>query len=326
MELFQFGDSDQKTTRLGLGLAALGRPGYINLGHGEDLSQNYDVEFMKTQTHKMLDKAFDLGIRYFDAAQSYGKAESFLASWLEDRKPQQPMVGSKWGYYYTADWSINADKHEIKEHTVDRLNIQWPVSKARLEPYLKLYQIHSATFESGVLKKNKVLERLTEIKSEGYIIGLSVSGEQQSAVIKEALKVVTDGQHLFGSVQATFNYLEQSAGDALREAHDFGLGVIIKEGVANGRLTARNDQANYYQVLDRIARDHGVGIDAIALAYILDKPFVNVVLSGAAQEAHLLSNSQALDIQLSVNEKEVLSVLKTAPEKYWKERSGLSWN
>ncbi len=48
------------------------------------------------------------------------------------------------------------------------------------------------------------------------------------------------GQLLFNSVQATWNLLEQSAGPALLEAQQRGMSVIIKEGMANGRLTNRN--------------------------------------------------------------------------------------
>lgn len=326
MEYEQFGDSGIIVSKLGLGLAALGRPGYINLGHGDDLGHNYDEKAMEAKTHAVLDKAIDLGITYLDAAQSYGKAESFLSSWLKGQSNQDLLVGSKWGYYYTADWSVNAEKHEIKEHSLERLNLQWPESKSRLDPYLRIYQIHSATFESGVLDNNQVLERLSEIKSQGYIIGLSVSGVQQAEVIKRSLEIVVDGQQLFGSVQATFNCLETSAADALQQAHDMGLGVIVKEGVANGRLTSRNHQADYFKVLDRIAKDHEVGIDALALAFVLEKPFVNIVLSGAALTSHLISNANALSVDLSKKERDVLNVVKTSPELYWKERSGLSWN
>ena len=65
-------------TRIGLGLAALGRPGYINLGHQDDLRGNYDVGAMEGHAHKMLELAYQKGIRYFDAARSYGKVEQFL--------------------------------------------------------------------------------------------------------------------------------------------------------------------------------------------------------------------------------------------------------
>ncbi|MFY0601105.1 MAG: aldo/keto reductase [Cyclobacteriaceae bacterium] len=318
--------NSDKISKLGLGLAALGRPGYINLGHHEDLQDDYDEKKMERQTHQMLDKAYEMGIRYFDAAQSYGKAETFLSSWLKARAPKDILVGSKWGYYYTADWSVQAEKHEIKEHTIERLNLQWPESKSRLDPYLKLYQIHSATFESGVLKNTDVLDRLYAIKSEGYEIGLSVSGVSQSEVIEAALQVKIENQPLFGSVQATYNVLEQSTEEALKKAHDSGLRTIIKEGVANGRLTSRNDQASYVTILQQIANKHQVDVDAIALAFLLEKPFVSTVLSGAATEEHLISNLQASKIHLDLSDDLVLLNMDKPSAFYWDERSKLSWN
>ncbi|MBV9415844.1 MAG: aldo/keto reductase, partial [Solirubrobacterales bacterium] len=69
-------------TRIGLGLAALGRPAYINLGHAADLAGGTDVASMERAAHEALDAAYEAGVRYFDAARSYGKAEAFLGSWL----------------------------------------------------------------------------------------------------------------------------------------------------------------------------------------------------------------------------------------------------
>ena len=70
--------------RLGLGMAALGRPGYINLGHDADLPEK-DVDAMEAHAHTVLDEAYALGIRYFDCARSYGLSEKFVASWLATR-------------------------------------------------------------------------------------------------------------------------------------------------------------------------------------------------------------------------------------------------
>jgi aryl-alcohol dehydrogenase-like predicted oxidoreductase len=317
---------NKNISRMGLGLAALGRPGYINLGHGDDLNENYDTARMESQTHTMLDMAYALGIRYFDAAQSYGKAETFLSSWLKKRQPKDLSVGSKWGYYYTADWQIDAINHEIKEHTIERLNAQWPESKSRLSPYLNLYQIHSATFESGVLSNKAVLDRLFEIKSEGTTIGLSVSGAKQAEVIYAALAIKFGEQLLFDSVQATYNILEQSAAEALKHASEVGLKVIIKEGVANGRLTERNEKAHYFSALEILAAKYDVGIDAISLAFIMSQPFVNMVLSGAATEEHLLSNVMAAELALEPKDLQMLENLKMNTEEYWTERAGMAWN
>lgn len=324
MQRINFGNTGLVLSRVGLGLAALGRPGYINLGHGEDL-KDYNEKKMEAQTHSVLAEARNLGVNYFDAAQSYGKAESFLSSWLHAHPDADVVVGSKWGYYYTAGWSVSAEKHEIKEHTIDRLNLQWPESEQHLSPNLKLYQIHSATFESGVLENVSVLERLDEIKAAGYLIGLSVSGSKQNALIEAALKVQVNGKPLFDSVQATYNCLEQGAEDSLKRAHDQGLGIIIKEGLANGRLTSRNSKS-YNQTLGQLARNHGSGEDSIALAYVLSKDFVHVVLSGAAVVDHLKSNIQSVGIDLSNQEIQQLDSLKQDSTTYWKQRSMLDWN
>jgi aryl-alcohol dehydrogenase-like predicted oxidoreductase len=82
---------------MGLGLAALGRPGYINLGHASDLGGHMSMESLEQLTHSVLDAAYERGVRYFDAARSYGLAETFLSAWVENRGlgPRELSVGSK---------------------------------------------------------------------------------------------------------------------------------------------------------------------------------------------------------------------------------------
>src|SRR4051794_12866562 len=101
---------------LGLGLAALGRPGYINLGHSGDVGDT-NVEAMERHAHEVLDAAYEGGVRYFDAARSYGRGEAFLASWLGRRglSRDDVTVGSKWGYTYTAGWRVDVEEHEGKD-------------------------------------------------------------------------------------------------------------------------------------------------------------------------------------------------------------------
>ena len=56
--------------KLGLGMAALGRPGYINLGHADDMPGERGVDEMRSHAHAVLDAAYELGLRYFDCARS----------------------------------------------------------------------------------------------------------------------------------------------------------------------------------------------------------------------------------------------------------------
>lgn len=334
MDVVPFGKTTLSVSKLGLGLAALGRPGYITLGHADDLNHTYTVTEMESHAHTVLDAAYAGGIGYFDAARSYGRAEAFLRSWLQSRNiaPGSVTVGSKWGYTYTANWQIQAEAHEIKEHSLPKLKQQWAQSQAHLGQYLNLYQIHSATLESGVLENEAVLKALARLKAEtGVAMGLSVSGAQQAAVIDKAIQVEIDGVQLFDSIQATWNLLEPSAGVALASAAEAGLGIIIKEALANGRLTRdtltdQQIEPAQFQNLKAVAQAHHCTLDQLALAAVLAQPWVDVVLSGAAQVAHLRSNIEAVDVAWNDALFAELAGLAEPADLYWQKRGNLKWN
>jgi aryl-alcohol dehydrogenase-like predicted oxidoreductase len=331
MKRRELGKSGLLVTPIGLGLAALGRPGYINLGHAQDLNRNYAIEDMEAKAHAVLDAAWSAGIRYFDAARSYGRAELFLSSWLKSRSvaPDEVTVGSKWGYTYTAGWQIDAEHHEIKEHSLPVLQRQWRESTALLQPFLGLYQIHSATLESGVLDNMAVLAELAQLQEDGARIGLSLSGPQQADTLRKAMEIRFDGKMLFSAVQATWNVLAQEAGAALKEAGQVGMGIIVKEVLANGRLTDRNNEKDFQPqktMLEKIAAKWHATIDAVALAAVLQQPWADIVLSGAATVTHLNSNVAALSVKMGDETTDLLANLQEDPEKYWTKRSQLNWN
>jgi aryl-alcohol dehydrogenase-like predicted oxidoreductase len=313
------GRSGLPVSRIGLGLAALGRPAYINLGHGDDFGARTDVAALERNAHTVLDAAYAAGIRYVDAARSYGKAEEFLASWLERRglAPGAVTVGSKWGYTYTADWRVDAEVHEVKDLSLATLRRQLAESQGLLGPHLRLYQIHSATEDSGVLGDQSVLDELAGLRETGLAIGLTVTGPSQRETIERALDV-----RIFDTVQATWNLLERSASPALAAAHAAGLGVIVKEALANGRLTARGGLASLRESAER----HHSTPDALALAAALSQPWAAVVLSGASTVDMLRSNLEALELELDAELAPELAQLAEDPARYWEERSALPWN
>jgi aryl-alcohol dehydrogenase-like predicted oxidoreductase len=303
---------------IALGLAALGRPGYLNLGHGDDLGADRSVERLERHCHEVLDAAHEAGVRHFDAARSYGRAEEFLGSWLKSRgiEPGALTVSSKWGYTYTAGWRVDADPPEVKDLSVETLRRQLGETRSWIGRWLSLYQIHSATVSSGVLDDTAVLEELARLRQSGVAVGLTVTGMEQAETIGLALD-----RGGFDSVQATYNLLERSAGPALERAHAAGLRVMVKEAVANGRLTPRGDCAP----LEAVATRQGLTSDAVALAAVLSRPWVDVVLSGASTTEQLLSNLAALSMHWSAELDEELAGLAEPSEGYWSTRSALSW-
>ncbi|MFF6989694.1 aldo/keto reductase [Streptomyces sp. NPDC010273] len=311
------------TSHIGLGLAAVGRPGYINLGRDKDLGEHRTVEDLRTRTHELLDAAYAQGVRYFDVARSYGRSEEFLAGWLSAHPDRDDIVvGSKWGYTYTADWSADAETHEVKDHSVRTYERQRAETADLLGDRLDLYQIHSVTPESPALTDKQLHAELAELAATGVTIGFSTSGPTQADAIRAALTVTVDGEPLFRTVQSTYNALETSAGPALAEAYDAGLTVIVKEGMANGRLA----EPYAPDALKAVAEETSLHTDAIALALILRRPWAGVALSGAATVGQLASNLHAAVVDLTDDQLARLDALAEDPRTYWARRGSLPWH
>jgi aryl-alcohol dehydrogenase-like predicted oxidoreductase len=318
--------------RIALGLAAVGRPGYINLGRGADLPPERTVEAMRERAHEVLDAAYAGGVRYVDAARSYGRAEEFLASWLDARGQDvaDVVVGSKWGYTYTADWRVGAEVNEVKDHSPAAFTRQLAETRALLGGRLALYQIHSVTPESPALTDAGLHRRLAELAAQGVTVGLSASGPAQADAIRAALRVTVDGAPLFRTVQATWNLLEPSAGPALAEAHAAGCTVIVKEAMANGRLAGREEApAALRAAADEAGAGEAgadVGCDAVALAAALHQPWADVVLSGAVTVEQVAANLRAATLRLDADQLARLAILAEPAPAYWRNRSRLAWS
>ena len=298
---------------LGLGLAALGRPGYLTVDHGLAIGGDTSIDALEERCDRVCDAAWESGVRWFDAARSYGRAEQFLSRWLTRRgiQPGQVTVSSKWGYTYTADWKVEGDPPEVKDHSVGALARQWPETEALLGPWLRLYQVHSATLESGILDDSRVHRQLAAL---GVPVGLSVSGPRQGETLRRAIEIEVDGRSLFSAVQATWNLLEVSVGPALAEAKAAGWTVIVKEALANGRLAVPGPTT-------ALLGEHP---DVTALSVALAQPWTDVVLSGAATVDQLLSNLVALRGRHPLDV-ERLSSIALDPEVYWNERAAMPW-
>jgi aryl-alcohol dehydrogenase-like predicted oxidoreductase len=310
--------------RLGLGLAALGRPAYITTGRDADLGADRSVEAMRDRASAVLDAAWAAGVRHLDAARSYGLAEQFLAHWLATRPDVAAdpdlVVASKWGYRYVGEWRLDAEQHEVKDHSLSAFGEQLAESRALLGDRLRLYQVHSVTPESPVLRDGALLRALAAERERGLRIGLSTSGPHQADVVREALEVDVDGEPLFSSVQSTWNALEPSAGPALAEAADAGWLVVVKEVLANGRLAPGGDAAAV-----RAAERAGAPPDQLALALALAQPWAGVVLSGAVTPEQVAAGAAATRLVVDDDGLQALARLAQEPADYWQQRSGRGW-
>ncbi|MGH3881513.1 MAG: aldo/keto reductase [Actinophytocola sp.] len=302
--------------RVGLGLAALGRPAYINVGRGE-LPADRTVEAMRAASWEVLDQAYAAGVRWVDVARSYGLAEEFLAGWLDSRSPAGLTVSSKWGYAYVGEWRLDAPVHEVKEHSLARFTTQWAETSALLGSALSLYQVHSLTVDSPLFEDLALQDALAALPVR---VGFSTSGPRQADTVRRALELERHGERVFTAVQSTWNMLETSVGPALAEAHAAGAHVLVKEALANGRLAVDPPKP----VLD-LAASHHTTPDAVSLAAALSQPWADTILLGPSSVPQLHANLTAQSVTLTQPELTELRALAEPPPTYWATRARLPW-
>lgn len=313
---------------IGLGTAAIGRPLYINIKE-ETTGNDFAKEAFRQRGMDMLEIAYQRGIRYFDTAPGYGMAEQMLIDWVQEKEDKSIEIATKWGYTYVANFDLNATQHEVKEHSLAKLNEQWKKSKALL-PWLTTYQIHSATLETGILENEAVLNRLAELKNEhGLRIGITTTGANQAEVLKKALDIKVAGKELFDLFQVTYNIFDQNLASLATEISKRNKRLVIKEALANGRIFPNEKYPHYnaaYGRLNQLADKYNVGIDAIALQFCMDSIPVFKVLSGAANAQHLSDNLKTANFKLEEEDIAILKELAISPIQYWNERKQLGWN
>ena len=178
------------------------------------------------------------GVRYFDAARSYGRAEAFLAALACRAAASSPPRSRSARSGATPTPPAG---RSTPTSTRSRTTRSPPAPPARREPgapgtHLALYQIHSATLESGVLDDRGCWTSWRAAARRGL----------RSASPSPAPRQADDdraGARRSAAVRLRPGDLEPAR--ALRRrrrwqaAHAAGLGVIVKEALANGRLTER---------------------------------------------------------------------------------------
>lgn len=277
---------------------------------------------MRTRAHAMLDAAWARGIRYVDAARSYGLAEQFLGEWLA-RHPERRTeltIGSKWGYRYVADWQRDVDVHEVKDHSLAHFETQWPETFAALGGAPDLYLIHSVTPDSPALGDAALLDRLRELAAVGVRVGISTSGPHQATVL-DAARTLADTP--FSAVQATVNVLEPSVAPALERAHDVGWFVVAKEVFANGRLASTPAGKPSTPWAVALTEATGLVPEVAALGWALAQPYLDVALTGAVTEQQLDANLTA--VALTPEQLAAAAAVAVDPTEYWAARSALTW-
>lgn len=239
----------------GLGLLEIGRPwGYGNA-------------FVPTerQARALLEFAFELGVRYFDTAPSYGPSEERLGRFLSSLTASQResiTVATKFGEHWNASL-----RQPFVDHSYDALRRSLDESLRRLG-VVDILQLHKTS--PDVLRSDDLARALEYASSVGIrTLGASVSDLQSALIVVR--------RPTFRVLQLPFNIVMDRFEDTIQNASSQGLTVVVNRPFGMGKLLYENNGIR----------------KADAFAFILRRPFKGVILSGTKSQSHLKENWMA---------------------------------
>ena len=310
MQYVNLGKTGMKVSRLCLGMMSYGSKSWR------------EWVLTKEEAGPFVKRALDAGINFFDTADVYslGESEKITGNLLRHFgvRREDVIVATKVNGQMSND--IN-DKGLSRKHILD--SIDRSLQRLQMD-YVDLYQIHRWDYETPI---EETLEALNDIVRAGkarYIGASSMFAWQFAKALDTSEK---HGWAKFVSMQDHYNlaYREEER-EMIPLCIDQGIGIIPWSPMARGFFAgnrkrggggetsrAQSDpfanelyfRTEDFDVADRVAevaKEHGVTGSQIALAWILNKPYVHSPIIGATKMDHLDQAIAALDIHLSDEE------------------------
>ena len=249
------------------------------------------------EAKRMLKKAYDLGINFFETADMYGKGKSEkLIGEVFKGTRDEIVISTKYGYDFSEAEQIGhaeLPQNFSPEFTRKALN----ASLERLQTdYLDSFGLHNPKLNH--IRDDSTFNTLDELISEGKIKAAQVALGPAIGWTQEGLEAMD--RKSISSVQTVYNILEQTPGNELIEkADEQNVGILVRVPDASGILTGKvkaetvipsNDHRKDRKVEWRksalekveqfrpIAERNGLNITEFAIKFILSKKSIASVL------------------------------------------------
>lgn len=311
MKFVKLGSTGLDVSRLCLGCMTFGDPD----------AGTHPWTMGEAESRPIVKHAVEQGINFFDTANSYsaGTSEVIIGKLLKEfTRRDETVIATK--VFYPANMWEGSSKPNAKGLSRKAIMANIDASLTRLgTDYVDLYQIHRWDYQTPI---EETMEALNDVVRAGKARYIGASSMYAWQFAKAQQVAVANGWSRFVSMQ---NYLNLIYREEEREMIPLclgqGVGLMPWSPMARGRLTRPNGQQttrtqtdisglSFYQatetedgrVIDRveqIAKEKGVPMAQVALAWVLSKTAVSAPIVGASKAHHIDDAIAALDLALS---------------------------
>ena len=265
---------------------------------------------------RMLKRAYDLGINFYETADMYGngKSEKIVSQAFKDMR-DEVVYSTKWGYdMYDA---IQIGHNELpQKHNPEFLKYALQQSLNRLQTdYIDVYSLHNPKMDA--IKNDNLfisLDKLvqsTKIKSHGVALGPAIGWKDEGLLAIEKRNITC--------LQTVYNVLEQDPGRAFLNAvrkNNNDVGIMVRVPDASGVLTGKVNEKTAFDKNDHrsnrkkewileamqkvekmkpIANARGWSISQLAIKFILSQKEISIVLPTVIDVGEIESFAEMAD-------------------------------
>ncbi len=260
-----------------------------------------------------IDRAFDLGVNFFDCADAYsgGEAERFFGKVLKDHRRSEYVVSSK--VFFPMGRGANewgCSRKHIKEQ------LETTLKNMGLD-YLDLYFCHRFDPTTPVAE---TVEVLSDLVKEGKILYYGVSEWTPAQIVEAILTAQRDGNRPLSVIQPQYNMVDRYIeNEIVGICERFGVGITPFSPLSQGLLTGKyrkgmplpegsratwqadrqinnlltEENLDKVEKLLKVAERLNVPLSVLALSWILRLDQITTVITGASKMKQLESNVEA---------------------------------
>ena len=247
-------------------------------------------EIDEDEAERMLKKAYDLGINFFETGDMYGagKSERIIGRTFKDMR-DEIVISTKFGYDFAGVKQIGHTElpqkfdrefaHRAMNDTLDRLQTD----------HVDVYGLHNPKL--GHVRDDSIFQTLDEFVRMGKARACQVALGPAIGWAREGMEAMA--RPGISAIQTVYNILEQTPGNELLDgAAKNGVGILVRVPDASGILTGKVnadtkiDEKDHRSVrkgewiraslkkveqLGPIAKRNGLNITELAIRFILSK-------------------------------------------------------
>ncbi|MBN4059317.1 aldo/keto reductase [Dehalococcoides mccartyi] len=216
------------------------------------VSMNWWGEVSESDGIKLLQKAADLGITFFDTADTYGSGygEEIIPKALADRR-SEIVIGTKFGYDIEAPREGHKERPQCWDPDFVKRACESSLKRLQTD-YIDLYQYHNARLD--VIQREDTLGALEDLKAEGKIRHYAVAVGPDIGWREEGLYTINERGI---PAQLIYSILEQDPADVMIEAAEkAGVGVYSRVPHASGMLDGKYTKDTVLDEMPFDSSDH----------------------------------------------------------------------